>query len=161
LPYERTVVKLYYRRGGRVVDGSGLENRHTRKGIRGSNPFLSASKSSLQRNCAALSLEIRERCPRDTSSANRTAENGLLGRDDHHDSAFLRRAHMQSGFGVPWQARGNFLVHLPEGTTRRSSGRVWRKVPDDILSYLGVGLNLSAWRSSATAGSLHRSVLFR
>jgi hypothetical protein len=24
-----TVVKLYYRRGGRVVDGSGLENRHT------------------------------------------------------------------------------------------------------------------------------------
>jgi hypothetical protein len=42
LPYERTVVKLYYRRGGRVVDGSGLENRHTRKGIRGSNPFLSA-----------------------------------------------------------------------------------------------------------------------
>jgi hypothetical protein len=26
-----------------VVDGSGLENRHTRKGIRGSNPFLSAS----------------------------------------------------------------------------------------------------------------------
>ena len=53
---------------------------------------------------------------------------------------------MQSGFGVPWQARGNFLVHLPEGTTRRSSGRVWRKVPDDILSYLGVGLNLSARR---------------
>ena len=26
------------------------------------------------------------------------------------------------------------------------SGRVWRKVPDDILSYLGVGLNLSARR---------------
>jgi hypothetical protein len=56
---------------------------------------------------------------------------------------------------------GNFLVHLPEGTTRRSSGWVWRKVPDDILSYLGVGLNLSARRSSATAGSLYRSVLFR
>src|SRR5579871_2894149 len=30
------------RRGGRVVDGSGLENRHTRKGIGGSNPSLSA-----------------------------------------------------------------------------------------------------------------------
>ena len=30
-------------RGGRVVDGSGLENRHTRKGIGGSNPSLSAS----------------------------------------------------------------------------------------------------------------------
>jgi hypothetical protein len=30
------------RRGGRVVDGTGLENRHTRKGIGGSNPSLSA-----------------------------------------------------------------------------------------------------------------------
>jgi hypothetical protein len=29
-------------RGGRVVDGSGLENRHTRNGIGGSNPSLSA-----------------------------------------------------------------------------------------------------------------------
>ena len=28
-----------------MVDGSGLENRHTRKGIRGSNPFLSAIHS--------------------------------------------------------------------------------------------------------------------
>jgi hypothetical protein len=34
--------KLHPRRGGRVVDGSGLENRHTRKGIGGSNPSLSA-----------------------------------------------------------------------------------------------------------------------
>ena len=31
------------RRVGRVVDGTGLENRHTRKGIGGSNPSLSAS----------------------------------------------------------------------------------------------------------------------
>ncbi len=30
------------RRGGRVVDGSGLENRHSRKAIGGSNPSLSA-----------------------------------------------------------------------------------------------------------------------
>ncbi len=29
------------RRGGRVVDGSGLENQHVRKGIVGSNPTLS------------------------------------------------------------------------------------------------------------------------
>jgi hypothetical protein len=29
-------------RVGRVVDGTGLENRHTRKGIGGSNPSLSA-----------------------------------------------------------------------------------------------------------------------
>jgi len=47
---------------------------------------------------------------------------------------------------LPWQRGGKFLVHLPEETTRRSSGRVWRKVPDDSLSYLGVGLHLSARR---------------
>ena len=34
------------RRGGRVVDGSGLENRRTRKGTGGSNPSLSASYST-------------------------------------------------------------------------------------------------------------------
>ncbi len=28
-----------------MVDGSGLENRHTRKGIGGSNPSLSASST--------------------------------------------------------------------------------------------------------------------
>jgi hypothetical protein len=37
-------------------------------------------------------------------------------------------------------AEVNFWFTLPEETTRRSSGRVWRKVPDDILGYLGVGL---------------------
>src|ERR1700722_696850 len=47
---------------------------------------------------------------------------------------------------LPCERGGKFLVHLPQETTRRSSGRVWRKVPDDILSYLGVGLNLSARR---------------
>ena len=34
------------RRAGRVVDGIGLENRRTRKGIGGSNPSLSAIKPS-------------------------------------------------------------------------------------------------------------------
>jgi hypothetical protein len=29
-------------RGGRVVEGDGLENHYTRKGIAGSNPVLSA-----------------------------------------------------------------------------------------------------------------------
>ena len=33
------------RKSGRVVDGSGLENRHTRKGIGGSNPSSSAIQS--------------------------------------------------------------------------------------------------------------------
>jgi hypothetical protein len=31
------------RKGGRVVDGAGLENRNTGNGIGGSNPFPSAS----------------------------------------------------------------------------------------------------------------------
>ena len=34
--------RLKKRRGGRAVECVGLENRYTRKGIKGSNPFLSA-----------------------------------------------------------------------------------------------------------------------
>ena len=37
------------RRVGRVVDGTGLENRHTLTGIGGSNPSLSATQSAMQR----------------------------------------------------------------------------------------------------------------
>ena len=39
----RVPIKAHYERwrGGRVVDGSGLENQHVRKGIVGSNPTLS------------------------------------------------------------------------------------------------------------------------
>jgi hypothetical protein len=40
--YEPTLVFAVGWRGGRVVDGSGLENRRTRKGTGGSNPSLSA-----------------------------------------------------------------------------------------------------------------------
>jgi hypothetical protein len=36
------LIRSEFRRGGRAVDGTGLENRHTRKGIGGSNPSLSA-----------------------------------------------------------------------------------------------------------------------
>lgn len=83
-----------------MVDGSGLENRHTRKGIRGSNPFLSASKSQLQRNSAALSLEIRERfeffaiVPQQTGlqRTDCSGENGVTV------LAFLWTARAQSGF---------------------------------------------------------------
>ncbi len=35
------------RRGGRVVDGSGLENQHVRKGIVGSNPTLSVPNQKI------------------------------------------------------------------------------------------------------------------
>ncbi len=44
-----------------MVDGSGLENRHTRKGIGGSNPPLSAMQSQLQRNSALLLLKYAEK----------------------------------------------------------------------------------------------------
>ena len=37
-----------------MVDGTGLENRHTLTGIGGSNPSLSAIQSGLQRNCEAF-----------------------------------------------------------------------------------------------------------
>ena len=50
-------------RGGRAVDGSGLENRHTRKGIGGSNPSLSASIACSRRSLVARrnsELEHRE-----------------------------------------------------------------------------------------------------
>jgi hypothetical protein len=46
------------RRGGRAVDGSGLENRHTRKGIGGSNPSLSASESIESITCIESSQHI-------------------------------------------------------------------------------------------------------
>ena len=39
----RIVVDFKARRSGRVVEGGGLENRCTRKGTRGSNPFSSAN----------------------------------------------------------------------------------------------------------------------
>jgi hypothetical protein len=38
---------LAERGSGRVVDGSGLENRHTRKGIVGSNPTFPAKKGAI------------------------------------------------------------------------------------------------------------------
>jgi hypothetical protein len=43
-----------------VVDGTGLENRHTRKGIGGSNPSLSAIQSAVQRNSSILLRKSRE-----------------------------------------------------------------------------------------------------
>jgi hypothetical protein len=45
-----------------VAEGARLESVFTRKGNVGSNPTLSASKSSLQRNSAAFFPEICERC---------------------------------------------------------------------------------------------------
>jgi hypothetical protein len=48
-----------------VVDGSGLENRHTRKGIGGSNPSLSASALViwyLQGNDTYNDSEVNRRC---------------------------------------------------------------------------------------------------
>jgi hypothetical protein len=85
-----------------VVDGSGLENRHTRKGIGGSNPSLSASKSELQRKSAAGYAKVRETSPHFAILPRQT---GLQRTDSAAENgvsvpAFLRRAHAQSGFAV-------------------------------------------------------------
>jgi hypothetical protein len=46
-----------------VVDGGGLENRCTRKGTRGSNPFPSANvRSRLARRLPAVALAEAGRC---------------------------------------------------------------------------------------------------
>jgi hypothetical protein len=42
-----------------VVDGTGLENRHTRKGIGGSNPSLSASSSETRQIRAKTQIALR------------------------------------------------------------------------------------------------------
>ena len=42
------------RKGGRVVDGAGLENRNTGNGIGGSNPFPSATFFALGSNCGEM-----------------------------------------------------------------------------------------------------------
>jgi hypothetical protein len=42
-----------------VVDGTGLENRHTRKGIGGSNPSLSASSSETRQIRAKTQIAVR------------------------------------------------------------------------------------------------------
>ena len=60
--------------------------------------------------------------------------------------AILKRPVVNDNVLYQASAEVKVPVHLPEETTRRSSGRVWRKVPDDILSYLGVGLHLRARR---------------
>ena len=48
------------RKSGRVVDGSGLENRRTRKGIGGSNPSSSAIQSQDGASLAALLSHVRQ-----------------------------------------------------------------------------------------------------
>ena len=45
--FDRDLIPKAPRRGGRVVDCTALEMRHTRKGIGGSNPSLSAIFSKL------------------------------------------------------------------------------------------------------------------
>ena len=56
-----------------MVDGSGLENRHTRKGIGGSNPSLSATQSGQQRYLPIIPLEI-DRIGRNSSNPSRKAD---------------------------------------------------------------------------------------
>ena len=54
----------HVRRGGRVVDGSGLENRRTRKGTGGSNPSLSAMPFVINQLKTVIPAGIPELNPR-------------------------------------------------------------------------------------------------
>jgi hypothetical protein len=93
-------------------------------------------------------------CSRTTSLTSRTAVYGPVRTVVWQGSAGDCRPYAdQVGMGPAMplgRKTGNHDLGLTEfkgkETTRRSSGRVWRKVPDDILSYLGVGLHLSARR---------------
>ena len=49
--------------GGRVVEGTGLENRQTRKRLEGSNPSPSARNRSFTRRCAAFSFAAQSSTP--------------------------------------------------------------------------------------------------
>ena len=44
-PVESGKYKIIFRKGARVVEWAALERLYTRKGIKGSNPFLSAKKT--------------------------------------------------------------------------------------------------------------------
>ena len=72
------------RRGGRVVEGNGLENRQVRKGLVGSNPTPSALEKSKQQSCPAVCAARSARsltiAVRDTTRKNRQARKGLVAR---------------------------------------------------------------------------------
>jgi hypothetical protein len=106
-----------------VVDGSGLENRHTRKGIGGSNPSLSATQSEVQRNPPGLLWKLQETgaIPQLLLS-KRTGEDVLRIAASKLCSLFLRRASEQSGF--KGSIRRTQCDHKP---------MMWRKQ----LDYLG------------------------
>jgi hypothetical protein len=89
-----------------VVDGTGLENRHTRKSIGGSNPSLSATQSGVQRNPAFTSPPKYTNIARfrDFFSINRTGENGLLISEQPSTRSFLRCGDGQSdSLYPPWR----------------------------------------------------------
>ena len=82
-----------------MVDGSGLENRHTRKGIGGSNPSLSATQSAVQRNPPGFPSKLREMGGiARFLLANRTGESVLLVEAGKLCGPFLWRASERSGF---------------------------------------------------------------
>ena len=82
-----------------MVDGTGLENRHTRKGIGGSNPSLSATQSGSQRNLAALVQEsLKIAAIPQVLPSKCTRESVPLSTGGKSCGLFLRKAHRQSGF---------------------------------------------------------------
>src|ERR1019366_2296787 len=72
-------------RSGRVVEGSGFENRRTRKGTRGSNPFSSAEVNRLHRRAGARGVPPHGHAHHAVSAPGCTRYRVLLPRHGHAD----------------------------------------------------------------------------
>ncbi len=82
-----------------MVETGGLENRCARKGTGGSNPSPSATQSEVQRNSAASSLQIRERCP---------FSRFFLDKPDCRERTGRRRRGLCSGFSLGANSQSGF-----------------------------------------------------
>ena len=77
-----------------MVDGSGLENRRTRKGTGGSNPSLSAIQSRQQRISVVFPSKYAKHARiRNNSEQDRTGEDGLLTSAIRPFEAFSLKGH--------------------------------------------------------------------
>jgi hypothetical protein len=79
-------VILHFRRGGRVVDGGGLENHCTRKGTRGSNPFPSARLRSPSASFVWASLRLAKQSESQFAKSVPT-KSDLVLHEHHHPRA--------------------------------------------------------------------------
>ena len=139
----------------RLTLTNGIVCAFQRKGNESSNPDLSASKSELQRNSAALSREIRETCPyfvifRPQTGLETThcptAKGAVV-------QAFLSRAHVQSGFKTPL-GECNAITKLEFGP----SGLTFVSALETALSALPISPFLDSFRFGDKPGiASHRA----